>query len=152
MITEVNNPKYTIDELLGMIREYGSKLDRVSCSKDVFAALSGYADKEQEHFLVIILDGAKKIIDKKVVHIGTVNQSIVHPREVFRHAIINNAAGIVVAHNHPSGTMEPSNADIRITKRLVEAGRILGIEVLDHIIITKNGYYSFGDEGDMDEL
>ncbi|MEA1880010.1 MAG: JAB domain-containing protein, partial [Campylobacterota bacterium] len=103
--------------------------------------------KNQEHFLSITLDGASHIISTRTVFIGTLNQSMVHPREVFADAIADRAAGIIIAHNHPSGTLEASRADISITQRLKEVSRLVGIELLDHVILSKHGFYSFSDEG-----
>ena len=97
--------------------------------------------------MLITLDGASKVIEKRVIHIGTLNQSLVHPREVFRPAILDNAAGIIIAHNHPSGTLEASRADLQITQRLKEVSKLVGIELLDHVIVSKEGYCSFSDEG-----
>ena len=97
--------------------------------------------------MLITLDGASKVIEKRVIFIGTLNQSLVHPREIFRPAILDNSAGIIIAHNHPSGTLEASRADIQITDRLKDVSKLMGIELLDHVIISKNGYYSFSDEG-----
>ena len=93
------------------------------------------------------MDGASHIINTRTVFIGTLNQSLVHPREVFADAIADRAAGIIIAHNHPSGTLEASRADIQITQRLKEVSKLVGIELLDHVILSKNGYYSFSDEG-----
>lgn len=105
---------------------------------------------KQEIFSVMALDAASNIIYCKAIHKGTLNQSLVHPREVFSDAVLHRAAGIIIAHNHPSGTNEPSRADIQITQRLKEAGKILGIEILDHIILTPKGdFYSFSEEGDL---
>jgi len=101
----------------------------------------------KEFFCTITLNGNSRIIKSEIIHIGTLNQSLVHPREVFRPALIDNAAGIIICHNHPSGTLKPSNADRRITDRLKEAGKLLGIEVIDHVIVTEIGYFSFSDEG-----
>ena len=101
----------------------------------------------QEHFLTITLDGASHIINTRTVFIGTLNQSLVHPREVFADAIADRAAGIIIAHNHPSGTLEASRADIQVTERLKEVSKLVGIELLDHVILSKHGYYSFSDEG-----
>ncbi|MFZ2969993.1 MAG: JAB domain-containing protein [Minisyncoccia bacterium] len=81
------------------------------------------------------------------VSVGSLNASIVHPREVFSEAIKNKAASVIFAHNHPSGDTEPSEDDLEITKRLIEAGKILGIEIIDHIIVTKNGFLSFKEKG-----
>ena len=97
--------------------------------------------------MLITLDGASRIIEKRVIFIGTLNQSLVHPREVFRPAILDKSAGIIIAHNHPSGTLEASRADIQITQRLKEVAKLVGIELLDHVIISEQGYYSFSDEG-----
>jgi DNA repair protein RadC len=109
--------------------------------------LKQFSTKNQEHFLTITLDGASHIINIRTVFIGTLNQSLVHPREVFHPAITANAAGIILAHNHPSGELSASRADEKVTTRLKDAGKLLGIDILDHIIITQEGYYSFSDEG-----
>lgn len=114
---------------------------------DVVRLTEELKDKKQEYFLSITLDGASNLIQKRIVFIGTLNHSIVHPREVFADAISDRAAGIMFVHNHPSGNVEPSKEDIAITQRLIEVGRIIGIEVIDHIIIGKNGYFSFQAEG-----
>ena len=91
---------------------------------------------------VLTLDGANRLIDNAIVFQGTLTQSLVHPREIFAKAIEDRAAKIIVAHNHPSGSLEPSPDDIEVTKKLKEAGRLMGIEVLDHIIVSKIGYRS----------
>jgi len=102
-------------------------------------------DYHKEHFYVIALDSRNYSIAE--ISVGTLNENIVHPREVFTEAIKNKAASVIFVHNHPSGDSQPSEEDIEITKRLVEAGKILGIEVLDHIIITKEGFFSFKEGG-----
>lgn len=96
----------------------------------------------QEHLVVLSLDGANRLIAKRLVTIGTLNASLVHPREVYADALADRAAGIIVIHNHPSGTLQPSDADIAVTQRLREAGQLLGIHLLDHIIVTKTGVVS----------
>ena len=140
---------YSMKELLLMVEEKAKemKIKKIKNAEEVYALLHEYADKEQEHFLLITLDAANKMIDHTVVFMGTLNQSLVHPRDIFRKALHDNAAGIIIAHNHPSGTLEPSRADIQITQRLKEAAQLVGIELLDHVILAKNGYYSFVDEG-----
>ena len=120
---------------------------KITSAADVYDELRSYADRTQEHFLTISLDGASHIIEVRTVFIGTLNQSLVHPREVFADAICDRVAGIIVAHNHPSGTLTPSRADIQITQRLKEVAKLVGIELLDHVILAKSGYYSFSDEG-----
>ncbi|MFB3884748.1 MAG: DNA repair protein RadC [Thermodesulfobacteriota bacterium] len=113
----------------------------------VKAIRASIKDKAKEHFKLILLNPRNKIIGISTVSIGSLNASLVHPREVFRDAITHSAASVVLVHNHPSGDPEPSEDDLSITKRLAEAGRILGIEVLDHIIIGKNGFFSFKGRG-----
>jgi len=120
---------------------------RITDAKDVYEELKSFSSKSQEHFLTITLDGASHIINTRTVFIGTLNQSLVHPREVFTDAIADRAAGIIIAHNHPSGTLEASRADVAITQRLKEVSKLVGIELLDHVILSKHGYYSFSDEG-----
>ena len=104
--------------------------------------LADIRDKKQEYFVCLTLDGANRLIAKRVVTIGTLTASLVHPREVFADAIADRAASIIVAHNHPSGSLEASQADKDVTSRLAEAGKLLGITLNDHIIITKLSYIS----------
>lgn len=102
---------------------------------------------QQEHFVVLFLDTKNQVIGKKTVFIGSLNSSIVHPRETFKEAIMRSAASIVVAHNHPSGHSEPSREDIEVTKRLCESGKLVGIELLDHVIIGSLGFTSLKEKG-----
>lgn len=119
----------------------------ISCANDVYEELKAYKNKQQEYFIALYLDGANNLCETKVITIGTLNQSLVHPREVFSHAIEKRCGAIIVAHNHPSGILEASREDINVTKRLKEAGKILGIELLDHIIFTKDAFVSLKEEG-----
>jgi DNA repair protein RadC len=100
----------------------------------------------KEKFIVFWLNSANRVMGYEEVSAGTLNSSVVHPREVFRGAIVSSCANIILAHNHPSGNTEPSNEDISITKRLVEVGKIIDIKVFDHLIFTDNGYLSFVEE------
>lgn len=102
--------------------------------------LADIRNKKQEHFVVMTLDGANRLIAKRTISIGTLNSSLVHPREVFADAITDRAASIIVAHNHPSSSIKPSQSDTDLTHRLKQAGELIGIDVLDHIIITKMSY------------
>ena len=104
-------------------------------------------DLKKEVFKVALLDGANKLIKDITVSEGTLNTSVVHPREVFRDALIEATAGIVLIHNHPSGDPSPSEDDLNITKQLVEAGKIFGIKVFDHIVVAQDKFKSFADEG-----
>jgi DNA repair protein RadC len=102
--------------------------------------------EKKEHFAILFFDTRNKLVHNNI-SIGSLNASIVHPREVFNDAVLKSASHIIVAHNHPSGDPMPSEEDIITTKRLVEAGKILGIIVQDHMIVTRGGYYSFAEEG-----
>lgn len=132
-------------ELAKRYTSQGNK--KITSAEDVYNELKTFATKQQEYFLTITLDGASHIINTRTVFIGTLNQSLVHPREVFADAIADRSAGIIIAHNHPSGTLSASRADIQVTERLKEVSKLVGIELLDHVIIAKDGYYSFADEG-----
>ena len=103
---------------------------------------------EQEHFYALYLDSKKNLIDKKLLFIGTLNRSIVHPREIFKYAYLLSASSIICVHNHPSGDTIPSKEDMFLTKNLVEIGKMQGIAVVDHIIVGNN-YYSFFENGDI---
>ena len=102
-----------------------------------------FKDQKQEYFYVIYLDNKKRVIENKLLFKGTLNQSIVHPREVFKSACILSASSIICVHNHPSGNVEPSREDINLTKRLSEIGILMGIKVVDHLIISYDNYFSF---------
>ena len=111
--------------------------------EDTIKIISGLKNNKKENFVALYLDARNKLIHQETISIGSLNASIVHPREVFEPAIQYLAAQIILAHNHPSGDPEPSTEDLAITKRLVESGKILGIEITDHIIVAKNGFISF---------
>jgi DNA repair protein RadC len=100
-------------------------------------------DEQQEHFIVVCLNSANKIIKYETVFIGSLSSTTVHPREIFKRAIDNNSANIILIHNHPSGNIEPSEEDKKLTKKLIEAGKLLEIQIFDHIIIGNNSYSSF---------
>lgn len=118
---------------------------RIRVPQDVLPAIAHYADRPQEYFISVSLNGAHEITHTRVVSIGLVNRTMVHPREVFAEPLKDRAAAIICAHNHPSGNTEPSPEDIEVTDMLKEAGRILGIELLDHVIFSTKGYYSFAE-------
>lgn len=130
-----------------MISENGG-LKRITCSADVARRFTPtLRDLRREVFLVVLLDSANQIIRDVTVTAGTLNASVVHPREVFKPAIDDDAASVILLHNHPSGNPEPSSEDIQITRQMVKAGDIIGIRVLDHIIIAGNQFTSFIDRG-----
>jgi DNA repair protein RadC len=113
----------------------------------VLPLLNDISGKQQEYFVCISLNGANEVIEKRVVTIGLLDKSPVHPREVFADVIADRAAGVIFAHNHPSGDLQPSEADLQLQDQLTEAGKILGISVLDHIIVSRKGYYSYQESG-----
>jgi len=110
---------------------------------DVLPLIQHYGDRKQEHFLCVSINGAREVMNVRVVTIGLVNKSQVHPREVFADVISERASAVIIAHNHPNGDLKPSDEDIKVTGRIKEAANILGINLLDHIIFNTKGYYSF---------
>jgi DNA repair protein RadC len=122
---------------------------KITTPSDVLPLIRHFADRRQEHFLSITINGANEVLNVRVVSIGLVDRSPVHPREVFADALADRASGIIVAHNHPEGNLEPSEADIDITLQLRQAGEIMGIELLDHIVFNRKAYYSFLELGKL---
>ncbi len=120
---------------------------KVSSPADIFKVLKRYSNAKAERFLVISLDGAHNVIRVRIVTVGLVNRCLVHPREVYIGAIKDNATAIVVSHNHPSGCNAASPEDMELTTRLRDAGALVGIPLLDHLIISKSGYLSFVEQG-----
>jgi DNA repair protein RadC len=111
--------------------------------EDILPFVEELCTKKQEYFVTVTVDGASCVIKKRVVFIGTLNQTLVHPREVFADVITDRAKGVFLIHNHPSGNCRPSAEDIDVTGRLVRVGEIIGIEIIDHLIVGKNEYFSF---------
>jgi len=116
---------------------------KISFPTDVLPLIRHMADRKQEHFLCISLNGANEVITTRTISVGLVNKTQVHPREVFADPITDRASAVIIAHNHPTGNVVPSKDDVEITKKLRAAGETLGIKVLDHIIFSHKGYYSF---------
>lgn len=104
-------------------------------------------EEKKEVFMAILLNSRYKLIRSITISTGTVDKTIIHPREIFKEAFLASASFIILAHNHPSGDITPSKEDIQITKRLLEVGKIMGVEILDHVIISKNYYFSFKEKG-----
>jgi len=119
----------------------------IKSAEEVVAQVQELRKAKKEHFVALYLNARNQLIHKETISIGTLNASLVHPREVFKPAIDELAVSIIVVHNHPSGDSKPSNDDLAITKRLEAAGKIMGVEVIDHIIITRSGYCSLKEEG-----
>jgi DNA repair protein RadC len=123
------------------------KLKTINSAKDALPFLMPYAAKKQEHFLTLHLNGSHNVQSVNLITVGLLNSAQVHPREVFAQAIAERVSAIIIAHNHPSGNCEPSLEDQKVTTRLREAGNILGIKILDHIIFAENNYFSFDERG-----
>ena len=121
---------------------YLKEKTKIRTPKDALPALAAIRFSPQENVVVLDLDGNNQILNVRHVTVGLVNQSQIHPRETFRGAILNNAVSILIAHNHPSGNLEPSESDLIATRRLVEVSKTIGIPVLDHLIVSSTGFLS----------
>ena len=126
------------------IKPEGAKIESPA---DLLPHVRHYADRKQEHFICATINGANEILNIRVVSIGLIDRSPVHPREVFADAVADRASGIIVAHNHPAGSLQPSVADTEVTRQLKIAGEQLGIPLLDHIIFNRSDYFSFLESG-----
>ena len=122
---------------------------KIQFPADVLPLIQHYADRKQEHFLCVSINGANEVMGIRVVTIGLVNKTHVHPREVFADVISERASAVIVAHNHPQGELKPSAEDIQITRQLNQAAKILGLSFLDHIIFNTRGYYSFAEKDEI---
>jgi DNA repair protein RadC len=134
----------TVNEV---VTEYIGSRSRVTASKEVFELFHFMRNETKEHFLCIHLDGKNRILCIDNVSTGSLNASIVHPRETFKACLLSSAAAVILVHNHPSGDPTPSREDLELTGRLKEAGELLGIRVMDHIIIGDGCYVSLADRG-----
>jgi DNA repair protein RadC len=125
-----------------LIREISRAAKPINAASDVYRFLREFKKQDREFMIVIGLDTKNKPVFREICSIGTLNSSLVHPREVFKKAIVMSCNSIIIAHNHPTGDLEPSIEDIQITNKLRQAGEIIDIKVLDHIIISRKGYKS----------
>ena len=130
-------------------RRVSKRAPSISNPSDIYREIRHFSSREQESLVVVMLNGAHEVIGTFVATVGLLNKTIVHPREVFADAIRSRAAAIVIAHNHPSGNIDPSEEDKEVTIRIRKAGEILGIKVLDHLVFTEDRYYSFIEHGLM---
>lgn len=130
-------------------RKYSSdcKKPKISTPADILPHVAFLSGKKQEHFICITLNGANEVLKRRTITMGLLNHSLVHPREVFADAITDRAASIICVHNHPSGTLDPSSQDIAITRQLADAGTLVGIRLLDHLIVTDSGWLSMKERG-----
>ena len=132
-------------------RRWGSSGVSVKTPSDIFSLIRHYADRKQERFISLSLNGAHEVLSVRVVTVGLVNKTIVHPREVFADIIQDRAAAFIVAHNHPSGRLVPSPEDDEITERLRGSAAILGLHFLDHLIFSQTAWWSYRQNGKLDE-
>jgi DNA repair protein RadC len=128
-------------------RIFSTRGTRITMPKDAYPLLIHFADIRQEHFIVLSLNGGHEVNAVREITKGLINKTVVHPREVFADPITDRACAVIVAHNHPSGNLEPSEEDLEITRRLRQSGDILGIPMLDHLVFSEAGYFSFVEHG-----
>jgi DNA repair protein RadC len=122
---------------------------KITKPDDAYAVIKRYAKAKQEYFILLTLDGAHCVISVSIISIGIVNRTIIHPREVFAKAISDRASAVIICHNHPSGELFPSDEDKDVTEKINEAGKVLGIPFLDHILFTSKGYISLFQSGEF---
>lgn len=154
-LTEIKGMGKTKALIIAAALELGKRINRnpqayLSTPIDILPYIQNYAIQKKEHFLCVSLSGANEIISIRVICTGAGNMAIVHPSEVFSEAIKEHASAVIISHNHPNGDPKPSVEDIATTLRLCQAADILGITLVDHIILSKNGYYSFLENDYMD--
>lgn len=159
-ISKIGKEKITLEDLLKikglgsaksaqiiavieLVKRLSIDMPEILSAEDVWKLCADIRESKKEHFVAFYLDTQNRLIERQIISIGTLNASLVHPREVFEPAVALHTASIIVAHNHPSGDTEPSHEDREVTKRLTEAGKILGIDLADHVIVTKSAYLSF---------
>jgi DNA repair protein RadC len=128
-------------------RRWGVMGKKISHPDDIYALIRHYADRKQERFISLSLNGAHEVLAVRIVTMGLVNRTIVHPREVYADPILDRASSVIVAHNHPSGNLTPSEEDDEITARLKAAAGILGLNLLDHLVFSEKSYFSYKQNG-----
>ncbi len=124
---------------------------RIKFPSEVLPLIRHYGDRKQEHFICVSINGANEVMNVRVITIGLINKSHVHPREVFADVIAERASAVIIAHNHPVGDLTPSKEDKEITAQIKTAGNVLGINLLDHIIFNSKGYYSFVENDELSQ-
>lgn len=138
-----NHLKYIVPEYkLALIKESGIEPKVVRTPDDVERVLEPLKHYSEEHFVSLHLDGKHQVVGYQIVSRGTLTASLVHPREVYKAAILSNSFALIVAHNHPAGSLKPSAEDIGTTETLIKAGKILGVSLLDHLVVSSNGFTS----------
>ncbi len=141
-----NEAKEKAKSYVGSNLEVKAIRDGIYSPLEIALKCKNFRKAKKEHFCVFFLDTQNRILGRETVSIGTLNTSLIHPRECFRTAILKNSASVIFVHNHPSGGLEPSAEDLQVTRRLKDAGKLLGIEVLDHVIVTADSHTSLKDK------
>jgi len=147
-----NQPAKRVDIVsLKLVKESSMLYQRrtIRSPRGAYDLVQSVEEADREHFMVVCLDVKNRPTSINVCHVGSLNESLAHPREVLKTAVLSNAASVLVAHNHPSGDPTPSPEDIEVTQRLAQAGEILGIEVLDHLIVGDGEFVSLKEKGYM---
>lgn len=129
--------------VIELSKRLNTEKPKILSPEDAWKLCIDIRDSKKEHFVAFYLDTQNRLIERQTISVGTLNASLVHPREVFEPAVKSLASHIIIVHNHPSGSVEPSEEDLLITKKLMEAGDILGIEIIDHVIVVKDKFLSF---------
>lgn len=146
-IQRIKQMRVVFEDVREESSEYLRNMDAIKSSSDCYEHYKYLANEVKEQFIALHLDSKNKIICQDIVSVGSLNASIVHPREVFKSAMLSSAAALLFIHNHPSGDPEPSREDIELTNRLKQGAELLGIRILDHIVIGNGRYHSFADRG-----
>lgn len=144
---KVIRPVWETLKIQEIVTDYIGSRSRITTSREVFELFSFLANETKEHFLALHTDSKNRILCIDHISAGSLNASIVHPREVFKGVLLSSAAALILLHNHPSGDPTPSREDLELTGRLKEAGELLGVRVLDHVIIGSGSYVSLADRG-----
>jgi DNA repair protein RadC len=142
-------PKWNYRVRVRLVRERAERFGpTITCAGDIAALLTPeLASLDREHFVALHLDVKNRLISRETVSIGHLSAALVHPREVWKAALLANAASVAFVHNHPSGSTEPSREDLELTRRLYKAGEILGVPVLDHVVVSTSGFVSLAERG-----
>jgi len=138
-----------LQNLLTQLQNLHKEQETITCSEDVYTHLLDYAFKDKEHFILITFDAGSRILGTHLLNVGTQIKSLVDRKDLFTKVLLDNAQGFIVAHNHPSGILIPSKSDLSITRLIEDGSKLMEVQLLDHIIIAKTGYYSMADMGDI---